>query len=189
MKRSSLSFQSITNVVAINLDPPALTYAKMDRYGTVMDWRRLTFGDKFMKLRKTKSLLHECYKFAGSLYPELPQADIFMMDLIQVMPNAISATDRQMLQGILFTMLSFGEPDKPKVVQVKPSVVARYFNLQLGSDRTSCQNVFQELIAKGDIKLPAELALQYERSNKVYREFLALSTLHCLALVQALEFC
>lgn len=162
-----------------------MTHVKMNVDGEVRDWGRFQFMDE--NSRVSKSSLNEYYNMVASIYRRLPQAGIFVTESQFERIGKSIAPEKQMLVAILYTMLSFGEPEQPKVVQINSNAVTKHFGLNMGHDRVSCQDLFRELVRSQEIKIPPQLEPKYDRQSKVDKEFLGLNTLYCLAFWKATE--
>lgn len=161
-----------------------MTYVKMDRDRRIYEWQSRKYLDDSVK--PPKPTLNDQYQLASTIYPQLPLSDIFIMDAASDRPDVVPNFEKHLLRTILYTMLSFGERDQPKVVQFKPRSIATFYDLQMGSDRVSCQEVFEEFTKNHQIKLSEELAENYKKSYGVGRELLGVNALHCLAFVEVL---
>ncbi|XP_003739127.1 uncharacterized protein LOC100902482 [Galendromus occidentalis] len=181
-KLTEKRLKGIKIVASVDVDAFFGTYVTMDLDAKVIGWGSFVHSDE--SDRKTKIGLYEIYTKAVTIYEKLPSADIFLMESKSERPNAASVSEKE-LQTMLYTMLSFGEPDQPKVAQIAGLAFSNYYNLTMGSDQVSCQETFLKLVDDARITLSDELGTHYKRQNGVSREFLALNTLRCLAFLKA----
>lgn len=99
--------------MALDITPMFVTYAVMDREYNLLKLRRIE-----LPLDTIKVVIPTLHEAAEWLYPKLANlGDIYVMEQPSQNMQQVTAgkMTRHILQGMIHTMLNFGEPDHPKV--------------------------------------------------------------------------
>ncbi|OQR68727.1 transcription elongation factor [Tropilaelaps mercedesae] len=175
--------ESIQNVVGLVIEPSCTTCAVMDRTHHLL---KLGLFDSRLR-ENTRLSIPLLYEVARDIYPKIIHDDaIFVMEqyTLNLMPKGQYRMAGHLLQSMIYTMLNFGEPDQPKVFQIKPQTLTNLFSLRVGSERIGCELAVRSLIDNGEVLAPEHLVRRFDKETTVNREYLGLSILRSLAILR-----
>jgi len=174
--------ETIKNVCALNIIPPHVTCVKMDRERNVLEWQQI-----HATVAKIKHDMTSYYDIAAQIYPQIPPADIYVLQFdsakLQKL-TGMTARANTAITSMLVTMLSFGEPDQPKVVSIKARTLGQVFRLYVGEERVSSQQTFDALLQKGELCVSSANMAKLGRGSVVEQEFMRITALQSLAFLR-----
>ncbi|XP_029649618.1 transcription elongation factor, mitochondrial [Octopus sinensis] len=139
---------SITSLVALDIQTDRITWLKMSRNLDVVDWNQtMIFNKLYMKYDVTAYFekIHNCIE-------NLPKASIYTLEnktyrypSLRVVPFVVSL---RTIESMLVTMLNHNyNVDKThRVYTIRPNAINRLFNLSIGGERVSGQHIFRDII-------------------------------------------
>ncbi|XP_014673944.1 PREDICTED: transcription elongation factor, mitochondrial-like [Priapulus caudatus] len=182
--------QNVESLVSMDLQQDWVTFVHMDRQFNVLEWyREPLLGAKPPKYNH--ALFLQCI---NNFVRKLPKADIYTFEnkvlRYQTQPRLVTlAMNMRTIEAMVTALLSVDvEGDlQQKVYTLKNNVVSQYFQLMVGGERVSGQQVVGKLLegyTVNDIDLivPERLRASYQQMMAPQREQM------CASLMQALVF-
>ncbi|KAH8030394.1 hypothetical protein HPB51_006826 [Rhipicephalus microplus] len=160
-------FQSITDILAIDVSPPFMTWAHVTRDNFVLALDRVQFLDD-----KAKPHLYNHYEAVQQVLKQLPKASLYVVEQKSQRHKVEVAQSQSQLtvQAMMVALLSHGKKLQPQVVSVKSSAIANLFNLNVGSERVSGQGTLKKLVDDGTISFQGNLKGVYLKETPVNKE-------------------
>ncbi|KAK8757609.1 hypothetical protein V5799_004766, partial [Amblyomma americanum] len=160
----------ISDIVAIDVSPPYLTWTHVTRENTVVALERVKFLED-----KARPHLYIYYDAVQQVLKQLPTANLYVVEQKQQRPKGgeVAHTQSQLtVQAMLVALLSHGKLLQPQVVSVKSSAITNLFNLNVGNERVSGQETLRKLVDEGTLDLQGKLKSAYFKETSVNREHL-----------------
>uniref|UniRef100_A0A6M2CNB3 Putative transcription elongation factor mitochondrial n=1 Tax=Rhipicephalus microplus TaxID=6941 RepID=A0A6M2CNB3_RHIMP len=159
--------ESITDILAIDVSPPFMTWAHVTRDNFVLALDRVQFLDD-----KAKPHLYNHYEAVQQVLKQLPKASLYVVEQKSQRPKVEVAQSQSQLtvQAMMVALLSHGKKLQPQVVSVKSSAIANLFNLNVGSERVSGQGTLKKLVDDGTISFQGNLKGVYLKETPINKE-------------------
>ncbi|XP_067136504.1 transcription elongation factor, mitochondrial-like [Centruroides vittatus] len=170
---------NIKSVVGLDLTLPYLTVSHLSRDMVLHSWERIPVSNDL------KYDIHACYSEAINLVSRIPEADVYLMEQKRLRAKHLTHVPYTIRQTALelFILSQFKHsedilPTHLKVVTIKNSSLSSVFQIQVGNERVTGQDIIHKLLNKETIpflpllpKMSFGLALRklYFRSNLTVR--------------------
>lgn len=159
--------ESITDILAVDVSPPFMTWAHVTRDNFVLALDRVQFLDN-----KTRPHLYNYYDAVQQVLKQLPPASLYVVEQkAQRHKGEVAQSQSQLtVQAMMVALLSHGKQLQPQVVSIKSSAITNLFNLNVGSERVSGQGTLKKLVEDGTISFQGNLKGVYFKETPVNRE-------------------
>ncbi|XP_067144015.1 transcription elongation factor, mitochondrial [Centruroides vittatus] len=189
---------NIKSVVGLDLTLPYLTVSHLSRDMVLHSWERIPVSNDL------KYDIHACYSEAIDLVSRIPEADIYLMEQKRLRAKHLTHVPYMIrqtaLESFILSQFKHSEdilPTHLKVVTIKNSSLSSVFQIQVGNERVTGQDIIHKLLNKETVpflpslpKMSCGPALRelYFRSNLTDKEFMCNSLLLCLAFYEHIVF-
>ncbi|KAH9369365.1 hypothetical protein HPB48_022456 [Haemaphysalis longicornis] len=153
--------EDVSDIVAIDVSPPYLTWAHLTRENSVLALERIKFLDD-----KIRPHLYLYYNAVQQVLSQLPAASLYVVEQKQQRSGAHHkaggsseiALGQLTVQAMLVALLSHGKPLQPQasVVSIKSSAITNIFDLNIGNERISGQETLKGLVGRWNADFPGE---------------------------------
>lgn len=159
--------ESVTDILAIDVSPPFMTWAHVTRDNFVLALDRVQFLDE-----KTRPHLYNYYDAVQQVLKQLPSASLYVVEQkAQRHKGEVAHSQSQLtVQAMLVALLSHGKQLQPQVISIKSSAITNLFGLNVGSERVSGQGTLKKLVEDGTISFQGNLKSIYFKETSVNRE-------------------
>uniref|UniRef100_A0A023FLD2 Putative transcription elongation factor mitochondrial n=1 Tax=Amblyomma cajennense TaxID=34607 RepID=A0A023FLD2_AMBCJ len=160
--------EGVSDIVAIDVSPPYLTWTHVTRDNSVLALERVKFLED-----KARPHLYVYYDAVQQVLKQLPTASLYVVEQKQQRPKGgeVAHTQSQLtVQAMLVALLSHGKLLQPQVVSVKSSAIINLFDLNVGNERVSGQEALRKLIDEGTVDLHGKLRNAYLKETSINRE-------------------
>lgn len=165
--------EDVSDIVAIDVSPPYLTWAHLTRENSVLALERVKFLDD-----KIRPHLYLYYNAVQQVLSQLPAASLYVVEQKQQRSGAHHkaggsseiALGQLTVQAMLVALLSHGKPLQPQVVSIKSSAITNIFDLNIGNERISGQETLKGLVDAGTLTFQGKLRSVYFKETPVNRE-------------------
>uniref|UniRef100_A0A023FYN7 Uncharacterized protein n=1 Tax=Amblyomma parvum TaxID=251391 RepID=A0A023FYN7_AMBPA len=162
--------QGVSDIVALDVSPPYLTWTHVTRDNSVLALERVKFLED-----KARPHLYVYYEGVQQVLEQLPMASLYVVEQKQQRSKAgdvAHAQSQLTVQAMLVALLSHGKLVQPQVVSIKSSAITNLFDLNVGNERVSGQEALRKLVDAGALNLEGKLRSAYFKETSVNREHL-----------------
>uniref|UniRef100_G3MT18 Uncharacterized protein n=1 Tax=Amblyomma maculatum TaxID=34609 RepID=G3MT18_AMBMU len=162
--------QGVSDIVAIDVSPPYLTWTHVTRDNCVLALERVKFLED-----KARPHLYAYYDAVQQVLKLLPTASLYVVEQKLQRPKSgeVAHSQSQLtVQAMLVALLSHGKLVQPQVVSVKSSAITNLFDLNVGNERVSGQETLRKLVDEGTLNLQGKLRSAYFKETSINRECL-----------------
>ncbi|KAH6925008.1 hypothetical protein HPB50_027160 [Hyalomma asiaticum] len=165
--RTPLRTVSVTDILAIDVSPPFITWAHVTRENFVLALDRVQFLDE-----KMRPHLYNYYDAVQQVLRQLPSASLYVVEQkAQRHKGEVAHSQSQLtVQAMLVALLSHGKQLQPQVISIKSSAITNLFSLNVGNERVSGQGTLKKLVEDGTISFQGNLKSIYFKETSVNRE-------------------
>lgn len=158
---------TVTDIVAVDVSPPFMTWAHMTRDHFVLALERVQFLDD-----KVQPHLYNYYDAVQQVLSQLPSASLYVVEQkVQRHKGELGHSQSQLAaQAMLVALLSHGKQLQPQVISIKSSAITNLFDLNVGSERVSGQGTLKRLVDAGTISFQGNLRSTYFKETSMNRE-------------------
>lgn len=165
--------KDVTDIVAIDVSPPYLTWTHLTKDNCVLALERVKFLDD-----KIRPHLYLYYDAVQQVLLQIPTASLYVVEQKQQRGGAHKAgggsseiaLGQLTVQAMLVALLSHGKPLQPQVVSIKSSAITNIFDLNIGNERISGQDTLKGLVDAGKLTFQGKLRSVYFKETPVNRE-------------------
>ncbi|XP_065307590.1 transcription elongation factor, mitochondrial-like [Dermacentor albipictus] len=160
--------ESVSDIVAIDVSPPFMTWAHVTCDHFVLALERVQFLED-----KVQPHLYNYYDAVQQVLRQLPPASLYVVEQkAQRHKGELAQSQSQLtVQAMLVALLSHGKQLQPQVISIKSSAITNLFDLNVGNERVSGQGMLKKLVDAGVISFQGNLRSAYFKETSVNREY------------------